>query len=155
MIKKLNAQFPCFDNWAFQTTIWELIASFGDGNLSRVTIMRKRIRSFAHAFRGIAEFVRRGANAKIQLIMAVFVVGAGFLLDFGVHDWIAVVVCIGMVLSAEAMNTAIELLADALQPERDERVRVLKDVAAGGVLIAAIVSLVVAILLIGKHLWWF
>ena len=86
--------------------------------------------------------------------MAVFAITVtGLLLDFGTYDWIAVVLCIGMVLSAEAMNTAVELLADALHPERDERIRLVKDVAAGAVLITAIVSVVVAILVVWKHLW--
>ena len=57
-----------------------------------------------------------------------------------------------MVLSAEAMNTAVELLADALHPDRDERIRVVKDLAAGAVLITAIASVVVAILVVWKHL---
>ena len=59
---------------------------------------------------------------------------------------------LGMVLSAESMNTAVELLADALQPDSDERIRVVKDVAAGAVLITAIASVVVAILVVWKHL---
>ena len=63
------------------------------------------------------------------------------------------VLCIGMVLSAEAMNTAVEQLADALHPEHAERIRLVKDVVAGAVLITAIVSVVVAVLVIGKHLW--
>lgn len=99
------------------------------------------------------EFVRLGANAKIQLVAAVLIVGLGLLLEFGTYDWIAVVLCIGMVLSAEAMNTAVEQLADALRPESDERIRLVKDVAAGAALITAIVSVVVAVLVIWKHLW--
>ena len=83
---------------------------------------------------------------------ALAITATGHLLDFGTYDWIAVVLCIGMVLSAEAMNTAVELLADALHPDRDERIRVVKDVAAGAVLITAIVSVVVAILVVWKHL---
>ena len=58
-----------------------------------------------------------------------------------------------MVLSAEAMNTAVEQLADALHSECDERIRLVKDVVAGAVLITAIVSVVVAVFVIGKHLW--
>ena len=57
-----------------------------------------------------------------------------------------------MVLSAEAMNTAVELLADALHPDRDERIRVVKDLAAGAVLITEKASVVVAILVVWKHL---
>ncbi len=83
---------------------------------------------------------------------ALAITATGLLLDFGIYDWIAVVLCIGMVLSAEAMNTAVELLADALHPDRDERIRVVKDLAAGAVLITAIASVVVAILVVWKHL---
>ena len=114
--------------------------------------MKKRIESFSHAIRGIAEFIRLGANAKIQLLAAFAITVTGLLLDFGTYDWIAVVLCIGMVLSAEAMNTAVEQLADALHPERDERIRVVKDVAAGAILITAMVSVVVAILVVWNHL---
>ncbi|HCR28852.1 MAG TPA: hypothetical protein DIV79_02390 [Opitutae bacterium] len=51
----------------------------------------------------------------------------------------------------EAMNTAIEQLADALHPERDDRIRLVKDVAATAVLIAVMVSVVVAVLVVGKN----
>lgn len=115
-------------------------------------MVKKRIKSFSHAIRGIADFIRLGANAKIQLVAALAITLAGFLLDFGPYDWIAVVLCIGIVLLAEAMNTAVERLADAIQLEQDERIRLVKDVAAGAVLITAIVSMVVAILVVWKRL---
>ena len=50
------------------------------------------------------------------------------------------------------MNTAIEQLADAVHPGADEQIRVVKDIAAGAVLIAAMVSVVVAVLVVGKNL---
>ena len=130
----------------------ELISLVGGGRYSQILILKKRIKSFSHAIRGSADFIRLGANAKIQLVAALAITATGLLLDFGIYDWIAVVLCIGMVLSAEAMNTAVELLADALHPDRDERIRVVKDLAAGAVLITAIVSVVVAILVVWKHL---
>jgi len=99
------------------------------------------------------EFVRLADKAKLPLVAAGLSVCLGLRLEFGSYDWIAVVLCIGMVLSAEAMNTAVEQLADALRPESDERIRLVKDVAAGAVLISAIVSVVVAVLVIWKHLW--
>jgi diacylglycerol kinase (ATP) len=63
-----------------------------------------------------------------------------------------VTVCIGMVLSAEAMNTALEQLADEVTEERKERIRRVKDMAAGAVLISSIASVVVALLLVSKRL---
>ncbi|MAM92348.1 MAG: hypothetical protein CMI15_12880 [Opitutaceae bacterium] len=61
-------------------------------------IVKKRIESFSHTIRGIADFIRSGANAKIQLVAALAITLAGFLLGFGPYDWIAVGLCIGMVL---------------------------------------------------------
>ena len=85
-------------------------------------ILKKRIKSFSHAIRGIADFIRLGANARIQLVAVLAITATGHLLDFGTYDWIAVVLCIGMVLSAESMNTAVEQLVDALHPEHGERI---------------------------------
>ncbi|MBD5779515.1 diacylglycerol kinase family protein [Pelagicoccus sp. NFK12] len=106
--------------------------------------MKKRIQSFAHAIRGIRDFIACGTNAKIQLACAALVGGLGLALEFTGSEWIAVTLCAGFVLSAEALNTAIEELANEVSPERKESIRRVKDIAAGAVLIAAVTSLLVA-----------
>lgn len=114
--------------------------------------MKKRIESFAHAFRGICDFISLGTNSKIQLFGAAVIILTGFILGFTTNEWIAVTICIGVVLSAEAMNTALEELADELTEERKERIRRVKDMAAGSVLICSIASVVVAVLIVSKRL---
>ena len=114
--------------------------------------MRKWVQSFAHAFRGIREFIAIGTNAKIQVLAAIAVIAAGFILNFSPFEWIAVIVCIGAVLSAEAMNTAIEELANAVSEERSERIRRVKDIAAGAVLVAVLASTGVAAVLLLQRL---
>lgn len=89
-----------------------------------------------------------GANARIQLGAAVLALIAGFVFSFRPGEWIAVVLCVGMVLAAEAMNTALEVLADEVSEERRERIGKAKDLAAGSVLIAALASVAVAVVIL-------
>lgn len=113
--------------------------------------MNPRVQAFAHAARGIREFVAGCTHAKIQLLAAASIVIAGSLLEFQPWEWIAVVLCIGLVLSMEAMNSALEELANEVSEERRERIRKAKDMASGAVLIASLASLVIAVILIGRR----
>lgn len=114
--------------------------------------MKKRIQSFIDAFRGIRNFISSGTNAKIQILGAVGIIVLGFVFSFSPYEWIAVLICIGLVLSAEAMNTALEELANEVTKERKESIRRVKDMAAGSVLIASITSIAVAGILIFNRL---
>lgn len=114
--------------------------------------MKKRIESFGHAAQGIRDFISSGTNSKIQLLGAVAIVLIGASLGFTSTEWIAVTICIGAVLSAEAMNTAIEELANEVTEERKDRIRRVKDMAAGSVLILSLTSLVVAGLIVSKKI---
>ncbi|MCV6638192.1 diacylglycerol kinase family protein [Candidatus Albibeggiatoa sp. nov. NOAA] len=107
-------------------------------------MMKGRIKSFKHAFVGIYEFIKCGINSKIQLVAGISVCILGFILRFSPEEWIAIFICIGLVLSLEAMNTAIEELANEVTQEKNERIRKVKDMAAGAVLIASIISAIVA-----------
>lgn len=114
--------------------------------------MKERIASFTHAIRGIRVFVSAGANAKIQVLGGVVIVLTGLLLRFTINEWIAVTLSIGIVLSAEAMNSALEELANEVTNEKKESIKRVKDMAAGSVLIASITALVVAIIIVSKKL---
>lgn len=63
--------------------------------------------------------------------MTILVVLAGFLFKITNVEWLAVVFAIGLVLAGEAINSAIERLSDVVQPERDDRIRDVKDISAG------------------------
>lgn len=77
--------------------------------------------------------------------MCVVVVGA--LVGLSALEWAAVVLCIGVVLAAEGINSAIEALCDRVSPDYDEAIKHAKDLAAGAVLIVAIMSVVVGLLI--------
>ncbi len=105
--------------------------------------MRKRIHSFKCAFAGLRVLLREERNAQIHAGITVMVVLAGVLLRVTLLEWGMLVLCIGMVLAAEAFNSSIERLADYLTLERDDRIRDIKDLSAGAVLLCAIAAAVV------------
>lgn len=95
--------------------------------------------------------LRTQHNAWIHLAATLLVIAAGFTLRIGASDWLWIILAIIAVWTAEAFNTALELLADVGSPESHPLVKQAKDVAAGAVLIAAIGSVVVGILVFGPH----
>jgi len=107
--------------------------------------VRSRISSFRHAFRGLATLLRTQHNAWIHLAATVAVIVVGVVLGIGRTDWLAVVVAVGLVWTAEALNTAVEFLADEVSLDRRELIGQAKDVAAAGVLVASISAAVVGI----------
>ncbi len=75
-------------------------------------------------------------------------------LDFPLWKWVAVLICSGMVLAAEALNTAVEYVVDLVSPDYHILAGKAKDVAAGAVLFTAVFSGIVALLLIVDAIWW-
>jgi diacylglycerol kinase (ATP) len=89
--------------------------------------------------------LRTQHNAWIHLAATVAVIVVGVVLGIGRTDWLAVVVAVGLVWTAEALNTAVEFLADEVSLDRRELIGQAKDVAAAGVLVASISAAVVGI----------
>ncbi len=108
--------------------------------------IKARLASFANAWRGVTIFVRQEHNAWIHCVMTILVVLAGFLFKISMVEWVAVIFAIGIVLAGEAINSAIERLSDVVQPERDDRIRDVKDISAGAVLICAITAAIIGII---------
>ena len=109
--------------------------------------LKKRLSSFKYAFQGIGYLFKNEHNAWIHLFITVCVVVAGFLLRVSPSEWIAIVFAIGMVLAAEAFNTAIEALADVVSSDYKRLIRRAKDVAAGGVLLAVIAAVAIGLII--------
>lgn len=112
--------------------------------------LSRRARSFVHAGRGCWH-LRTEPNARIH----VAVMACALLTAAAVHlspvEWALIVFAIASVLAAEAVNTAIERLADALMPEHHPLVGAAKDLGAAAVLIVAIGAAIVGLLVLGPH----
>ncbi len=102
-----------------------------------------RIGSFRHAFRGIRIFVRDTHNAWVELFAGLVTLALGVWFRIGAAETVALVVSFGMLLMAEALNTAMEVDMDLTSPGYHPYARDTKDIAAGAVLVAVIVFLIV------------
>lgn len=105
---------------------------------------RRRINSFGFAFKGLWAFIRSEEHAHIHLLAALVVTIAGMYTGLNALEWTAITGAIGLVFVAEMANTAIERLTDLVHPHFDERAGKVKDIAAGGVLVAACVAVLIA-----------
>lgn len=111
-----------------------------------------RLRSFEHAFRGVADLLATQPNAWLHAAATAAALGLGLLVDLSRGEWAAVFGAVALVWTAEALNTALELLADAARPESHPLVRRAKDLGAAGVLLAAAGAALVGLLVYTPHL---
>lgn len=112
--------------------------------------MKAFVRGFVFAFNGIGIAVK-GRNMRVHLVAATAVFALGFYVGLTASQWTTIVICIGLVISAEAMNTAVEELCNFITVEKNESIRKTKDIAAGAVLVVAIASAVVAAIIFTPH----
>ena len=108
--------------------------------------MNRFLKSFGYAWQGIKAVFASEPNMKIHASVALLVVIFGFIFSISAAEWIAVVICIGLVFSAEMFNTALETLVDKVSPAKDPLAGKTKDVAAGAVLLAAVISVIVGVI---------
>ena len=99
--------------------------------------IQARANSFVYAFRGVRALLWREHNAWLHLLAAALACAAGWWFRISGVEWCLVAFAIGSVLAAEAFNTAVETLADAVHPDENPLVGHAKDLAAAGVLLVS------------------
>jgi len=107
----------------------------------------KLIRSFRYAWAGLSYCFTTQLNFRLHLLFAALAITFGFVLNISGGEWLVVIICIAFVLSLELLNTAIEKLCDLVHPGPHPSVKIIKDVAAGAVLLAAIGSAVAGLII--------
>lgn len=112
----------------------------------------KRAKSFTHAWRGIGVFIRTTRNAWIHFAILALAILAGIYFHISVTEWLFVVLAAGLVLVAEAFNTAIEIDIDLTSPEYHPFARDTKDVAAGAVLIASVTAALTGVIIFAPYM---
>ncbi len=106
-----------------------------------------RLKSFRYAFEGLIALFREEPNARIQILAAILAIAAGKILEISKTEWMAMFLAIGMVVAAEAFNSALENLSDFVSPEKKPQIKKAKDLAAAAVLISAITALIIGIVI--------
>ena len=103
--------------------------------------------SFKHAFEGLVYGFISTKNLWIDLFVAIIVIIFGFAFDIELIEWTLLFICFGFVMALELINTAIEEAVNLAMPNIHPVAKVSKDVAAGAVLFAALVSVIVGVLI--------
>lgn len=102
--------------------------------------IQSRLKSFKAAFNGLKIVVSKEHNARIHTVVATLVIIASWWAGISKTEWIALLLCIGFLFAMELFNTSIEYLADHVTSDQHEQIGEVKDLAAAGVLVAAIVT---------------
>ncbi len=115
--------------------------------------MKSFLQRVGFALQGWRFFFAHETNARIQAVVAISVVIAGFVMKISSAEWLWILLCIGLVIGLEMVNSAIETLADHLHPELHPSIKIVKDVAAGAVLWAALISVVIGLIIFFPKVW--
>ncbi|WP_206045335.1 diacylglycerol kinase family protein [Oceanicoccus sagamiensis] len=114
--------------------------------------LKSRFQSMGYALAGVADLLRHQHNARLHAVAALLVLMLAFLCSVQRWEWAVLLLAIGGVWLAEAINTAIEYLADACHPEQHPLIKRAKDVAAAAVLLFSLTALLVGLLVFVPYL---
>ena len=112
--------------------------------------MKKQINSFKVAFQGIWYVIKTESHMRFHIVAACYVVLFGILFGVSFVEWAALSLAIVMVMSCEIINTSIERLSDLDEKENNRTIKIVKDAAAGAVLISAVGSAFVGLFIFMK-----
>ena len=110
------------------------------------------IKSLGYAIHGIYLLFKGTINARIHFLAVGVTSIAGFYFAITNLEWLSILICFAMVLSTEAINTALEKLCDKINPTFDNNIKEIKDLSAGAVLITAIISVIIGILIFWPYM---
>jgi len=113
---------------------------------------QKFVAGFGYAFNGLGYALRTQRNARVHIVIGALAVFMGIVLHISAIEFAMIFVAITGVFVAEMFNTVIELCIDLSTPEYNPRAKIAKDVAAGAVLISALLAIVIGIFVFGPHL---
>lgn len=115
--------------------------------MAKESFIKNRIRSVGFALKGAFLLIKTEASIKVQVFIGMLMTALGFYFEISSLEWILQIFAIGMVMGIEGLNTAVEKTADFIQPEFDEKIGFIKDIAAGAVMIVSIAASMVGLII--------
>jgi diacylglycerol kinase (ATP) len=106
-----------------------------------------RLKSVGFALKGAYKLVTTEHSVMVQFSLGIIVTVAGFLFHISHEEWLIQTLAIGLVLSIEGLNTAVEKVADFIHPEFHSRIGFIKDIAAGAVFFAAMTAIAIGLII--------
>ena len=107
------------------------------------TFLTGRFKSMGFALKGAIKLITTEHSVMVQSSIAVLLIFAGFYFEISREEWLFQTLAIGLVLSIEGLNTAVEKIADFIHPEFPDRIGFIKDIAAGAVFFAAMTAIAI------------
>ena len=115
-------------------------------------MIKKILKSFGFAFEGIFYTFKTQWNFRFHCFSAILVIFMSFFFKISTTEWLFVILCIGLVMFAELINTALETLVDLVSPEYHRLAKIAKDTAAASVLVLAFMSLIIGVIIFFPYL---
>ena len=112
-----------------------------------------KILSFQYAFEGIKESLKEEPNLKFHFLAGFLVIVLGWILQLSKIEWSIILILIGLVISVELTNTAVEAVVDSFVDREHPRAKLAKDISAGAVLVVATTSVLVGTTIFLPHIW--
>lgn len=113
---------------------------------------KRLFKSFTYAFRGLVKTFREEQNLRIQLFFAALVILLGWYLGINKIEWCIIILAIGLVVLAEIINTAVELVTDVLKPRIDDYVKIIKDITAAAVMMSSVIAVIIGLIIFVPYL---
>jgi diacylglycerol kinase (ATP) len=111
------------------------------------SFIKKRLKGFVYATKGALILIKKEQSIQVQLFIALLVIAAGFFFDITATEWMFQLLVIGLVLSIEGLNTAVEEIANFVHPDFHNKIGLIKDIAAGAVFFAAVIAVFIAVII--------
>jgi diacylglycerol kinase len=109
--------------------------------------IKNRLKGFVYAVKGALILLKKEESIQVQLFIALLVIVAGFYFDITATEWMFQLLAIGLVLSIEGLNTAVEEIANFVHPDYHNKIGLIKDIAAGAVFFAAVIAVAIAVII--------
>lgn len=104
-----------------------------------------RMKGAKYAIKGALILIKTESSIQAQFFVAILLTCAGFYFDISSTEWMFQILAIGIIMSIEGINTAVEEIADFIHPDFNHKIGLIKDIAAGAVFIAALAGLIIGL----------
>jgi diacylglycerol kinase (ATP) len=111
------------------------------------TFFTGRLKSMGFALKGAVKLITTEHSVMVQFSISVLLIFAGFYFHITASEWMFQTLAVGLVLSIEGLNTAVEKIADFIHPDFNEKIGFIKDIAAGAVFFAAMTAIAIGLII--------
>jgi diacylglycerol kinase (ATP) len=111
------------------------------------TLLTGRLKSVKFAFQGAVKLITTEHSIMVQFSIGIIMTIAGFYFHINTSEWLFQIMAIGLIMSVEGLNTAVEKIADFIHPNYHERIGFIKDIAAGAVFFAALTAIAIGLII--------